>query len=146
MTGVACDVLVVGAGLAGLTAARRLHAAKLDVRILEATDEIGGRVLTRKLGGGVVDLGGAVYGRQHRRLRSLVHELGLTERHLDTGTPVWRLQTGTFVRLIPPLGLGAIFQLARVLVELQTLARQVPVREPWTSHPAGVLGRNFDLR
>lgn len=80
-----CDVLVVGAGLAGLTAARRLHLAGLDVRVLEATGEVGGRVRTRKLGDGVADLGGEVFGRRHHRLRNLVRESGLSERRLGVG-------------------------------------------------------------
>ena len=43
-----CDVVVVGAGVAGLAAARELHARGLDVVILEARERIGGRVFTRR--------------------------------------------------------------------------------------------------
>ena len=38
------DVVVVGAGLAGLACARRLHQAGVRVRVLEASDGVGGRV------------------------------------------------------------------------------------------------------
>lgn len=51
------DVVVVGAGLAGLTAARVLTRAGRRVRVLEASGEVGGRVRTRSLEGHRVDLG-----------------------------------------------------------------------------------------
>lgn len=52
-----CDVVVVGAGLAGLTCARSLQAAGLDVRVLEASPEVGGRVRTEEVDGHLVDVG-----------------------------------------------------------------------------------------
>ena len=56
-----CDVLVVGAGLAGLTAARELAGAGLDVQVLEARDRVGGRTLSQSVGDrpeDLVELGG----------------------------------------------------------------------------------------
>lgn len=54
-------VLVVGAGMAGLTAARVLHDAGVQVTVIEARDRIGGRTFTDDVGGGTVDLGAAWY-------------------------------------------------------------------------------------
>ncbi len=53
------DVIVVGAGVAGLTVARELHRLGKDVVVLEARDRIGGRTHTVDIAGAKVDLGGA---------------------------------------------------------------------------------------
>ena len=53
------DVLVIGAGLSGLYAARTLKRAGLKVAVLEARDRVGGRVWSRRLANGAtIDLGG----------------------------------------------------------------------------------------
>lgn len=52
-------VIVIGAGVAGLTCAMRLRAAGVDVTVLEARDRIGGRTWTVDLAGAIVDLGGS---------------------------------------------------------------------------------------
>ncbi|ACU70748.1 amine oxidase [Catenulispora acidiphila DSM 44928] len=51
------DVIVVGAGVAGLHAAGRLHEAGLDVLVVEASDRVGGRAGTERVSGFVVDKG-----------------------------------------------------------------------------------------
>ena len=51
------DVIVVGAGVAGLQAAGRLHEAGLDVLVVEASDQVGGRAGTERVSGFVVDKG-----------------------------------------------------------------------------------------
>ncbi len=51
------DVLIVGAGLAGLTCARRLHHRGLTVQVLEASDRVGGRVRTETVDGFRLDRG-----------------------------------------------------------------------------------------
>ena len=52
------DVIVVGAGLAGLNAARKLVQQGLTVRVLEARDEVGGRTKTVQINGHAFDVGG----------------------------------------------------------------------------------------
>lgn len=66
------DVVVVGAGYAGLCAARRLRTAGVDVVVLEASDRVGGRTLTARLAGGwAVDLGGQWIAPAHTRFTAL---------------------------------------------------------------------------
>jgi monoamine oxidase len=73
-------VVVVGAGLAGLTAALDLRGAGWDVVVLEARDRVGGRVLTARdsFGGGqIAELGGESIDDNHHAIRALVAEYGL---------------------------------------------------------------------
>lgn len=72
------DVVVVGAGLAGLCAARDLVAGGADVLVLEARDRVGGRVEQALLPDGrPVQLGGEVVGNAHHGYLGLAAELGL---------------------------------------------------------------------
>lgn len=63
----ACRVLVIGAGISGLSAARHLQKNGItDVTILEATDKAGGRIHTEKFGNGLVELGAQwIHGEQN---------------------------------------------------------------------------------
>jgi monoamine oxidase len=73
------DVVVVGAGLAGLSAARDLEAGGAEVTVLEARPRVGGRVEQVELADGRrVQLGGEVVGNAHTSYLGLVDELGLT--------------------------------------------------------------------
>ena len=74
------DVIVAGAGMAGLSAARRLAEAGLRVTLLEARDRIGGRILTirsphEKL---PIELGAEFIHGRPPELLDLIHEAGLT--------------------------------------------------------------------
>ena len=72
------DVVVIGAGLAGLAAARHLQQQGWSVLVLEATDRVGGRVRDAALpDGGAVELGAQWVGRDHAAVHALADELGL---------------------------------------------------------------------
>src|SRR5215207_476526 len=79
-------VVVVGAGLAGLTCAHRLHQAGVHATVLEAADRVGGRVWTRRnaVGPGlVVERGGELIDTGHIEIRQLCQELRLPLDNLD---------------------------------------------------------------
>lgn len=81
----AATVVVVGAGLSGLTAARELHRNGVAVLVLEAADRVGGRALRETTAlGSQVDLGGQWIGHDHHRLMALATELGLTRFPMHT--------------------------------------------------------------
>ena len=82
------DVVVIGAGLAGLVAATDLRAAGLEVTVLEARGRPGGRVMQHHLSDGrIVQLGGEVIGNHHVQYRALVAELDLTLEPAFPGLP-----------------------------------------------------------
>ncbi|HRC59124.1 MAG TPA: FAD-dependent oxidoreductase, partial [Kofleriaceae bacterium] len=74
----AADVVVVGAGLSGLVCARALAAGGASVVVLEARERVGGRLLSGKVAGSVVDLGGQWLSSGQDRLLALTQELGLS--------------------------------------------------------------------
>ena len=71
------DVVVIGAGLSGLTAARELARSGLDALVLEARDRPGGRTQVTDVEGVPVDLGGEWVDEAHEEIRTLIGDLGL---------------------------------------------------------------------
>jgi monoamine oxidase len=71
------DVAVVGAGIAGLTAAHALTAAGLGVTVFEARDRVGGRLLSSTHDGGAVDPGATWFWPDEPLVRTLTEDLGL---------------------------------------------------------------------
>ncbi|WP_280348621.1 flavin monoamine oxidase family protein [Nocardia neocaledoniensis] len=79
-------VVVVGAGLSGLVAARELRRHGLEVVVLEADDRLGGRALSETTAlGSRVDLGGQWIGHDHHRVTALAAELGAEKFTMHTG-------------------------------------------------------------
>jgi monoamine oxidase len=137
------DVIVVGAGLSGLVAARALARAGRRVRVLEARDRVGGRTLSSEEHGQIVDLGGQWIGDRHDRLRALAAELGVEtfaqhaagKKVLDRGGGKLR----TFTGLLPKIGLFGVADLGLALLRLERLARRVSLEDPLATPRAAEL-------
>jgi monoamine oxidase len=71
------DVLVIGAGVAGLAAARDLVSHGVSVIVLEAQDRIGGRILTQRIGEETIELGAEFVHGRPPQLLALIEEAGL---------------------------------------------------------------------
>jgi len=136
------DVIVVGAGLAGLSAARDLVAGGADVIVLEARGRAGGRVeQTMTPDGRPIQLGGEVIGIAHTAYRELVDELGLTVVPSFTDIPgesTWLVSEGRVLGDEMPWMPGsdrAIYD--RLEQRFAALAATVDPDDPW-AHPDAV--------
>jgi monoamine oxidase len=129
------DVAVVGAGLAGLTAARRLTEAGLEPVVVEARDRVGGRTLNHEIGDGkVVEVGGQWVGPTQRRMLALSQELGVeTFPTHDEGENLieWRGERKRYRGAIPRINPAILADVAQAEVRLDRMARRVPLEAPW---------------
>ncbi len=136
----AADVIVVGAGLAGLTAARVLADVGRSVIVLEARDRVGGRVVGHPIGDGkIVEMGGQWAGPTQDRILALAAELGVpTFPTYDEGAKVlhFRGRRGTYRGAIPRISPLTLVDVGRAQSRLESLARQVPPEAPWTAPKA----------
>ncbi|MCX4243935.1 flavin monoamine oxidase family protein [Paraliomyxa miuraensis] len=138
------DVIVIGAGLSGLCAARRLQAAGRSVIVVEARDRVGGRSLTQTLEGHPVDLGGQWLGPTQDRALALAKALGLrTYAQHDEGRKVMELcgVRSTYRGLLPWIGVRGLGELAIRVAQLELFARKVPLDAPATMTDAAALDR-----
>jgi len=137
--GGAVDAIVVGAGLAGLRAARALTAGGATTVVLEARDRVGGRTLSQPLGKTIVDLGGQYIGPGQNRLARLVQEFVVpTVPTFHRGTKVLALngRRKTYEGAIPALPPLALLQLQVAITLIDRASKQVPLTSPWTARHA----------
>ena len=139
------DVVVIGAGFAGLTAARELAKDDRTVYVLEARNRVGGRVRNRSIGGGEeTETGGTFAGPTQNHILDLAAELGVgTFPTFNEGENVYFVDgtrmtysdsgpTGT-----APPDPTIIPDLATVVSRLNEMSKEVPIDAPWEAASAG---------
>ncbi len=134
------DVIVVGAGLAGLMAARQLVAAGRSVLIIEARDRVGGRTVNASIGAGkVTEMGGQWVGPTQERLLALAGELGIetfSTHHEGKNLLDLRGKLRRYKGTIPRLAPHVLLDIDRARRKVRRAARRVPADAPWTAPKA----------
>lgn len=139
------DVVVVGAGLAGLSAARKLVGAGKTAVVLEARDRVAGRNMGGFLSNGVpVEMGGQWVGPTQDVVIELIKELGLeTFPSFDTGDTLTVFDNNVVRYADNSYGLppGSALEVGRLWEQLEYLASTVATEEPWETAGAQELDR-----
>jgi monoamine oxidase len=135
------DVVVVGGGLAGLTAARRIAQRGRTVTLLEARDRVGGRVFSQSLaGGGYAEMGGMFTGPSQDYIQALASEVGVsTYPTYNTGNNVfWANGRRSEYPSDGPTGTAptdpvVLPDIVATVELLDQMATGFPVDAPWSS-------------
>jgi len=136
------DVVVVGAGLSGLCAARKLRAQGASVVVVEARDRVGGRTFTQQIGNSSFDLGGQWIGPEQKRVHALVDQLGLeTARTHTDGKKVLEVEgkVSTYKRSITSMSVPNLIQLTGVLSYVNRVRKRVSPSSPMSAEGATAL-------
>ena len=136
------DVVVIGAGLAGLTAARELVRAGFDTVVLEGRDRVGGRTNTALLAGVPVDLGASFVGPTQDAVLALAAELGCptTPTYCEGANLIrWRGKVRSYRGTIPKLGMLGLADIGRIRWQFERIAAGVDVTAPWAATQAAKL-------
>lgn len=131
------DVAIIGAGFAGLTAARELVKSGGSVIVLEARSRVGGRAFTDHLADGTpIDLGGQWVGPTQDALIDLAKQYGAETSPTHTAGKNLVELGGRIKRYsgtIPNIGPISLLNLGWTLWRLDRLSAQVPLDAPWTA-------------
>ncbi len=134
------DVAVVGAGLAGIAAARAVERGGASAVLIEARERVGGRLESVDIGDGKwVDVGGQWIGPTQNRVEALARSLGhetfptyaAGENIVEFGGKLIRY-TGT----IPRLGPHVLADVGQAMLRLDRMASKVPLEAPWDAPSA----------
>lgn len=132
-------MIVVGAGFAGLSAARELTKRGHDVLVLEGRDRVGGRAYTGTVAGVPVDLGATFIGPTQDAVIALAAELGCdTVPTYSRGKNLirWHGKVRAYRSTIPKLSLIELLDVSRIQWRFERLSRLIPVTDTWAAPAA----------
>ncbi|KRQ24978.1 monooxygenase [Mycobacteroides sp. H001] len=138
----AVDVVIIGAGFAGLSAADRLARMGVSVLVVDARERVGGRSFTGEVAGVKVDLGATWVAERHSAVRDLMARLGCSlNPQFDEGSNVlWMAgQRQTYTGTLPTVGPVDVEDLGRIQIALNTLLETIDVNAAWNSPNAAEL-------
>ena len=129
------DVVIVGAGLAGLTAADELLRQGLDVHVLEGRADVGGRLRSTEVAGYPVDAGATWIAPGHSDVRDLAARLNLEiTPQFHEGKGVISFGGKRKVESATSMAPWVVADLARIMSKLQKLVDELPMEDAW-AHP-----------
>ena len=138
MNSIERDVVIVGAGASGLTAATELRKAGLSVAVLEARDRVGGRLWTNDVDGATLEIGGQWVSPDQTALLETLDELGLqTYSRYRDGESLYITRNGELRRFtgdVFPAGERTEQEIIRLIEVLDRLTAEVDPAAPW-AHP-----------
>lgn len=145
MNEVTRDVVIVGAGAAGLTAAHELRKAGLSVAVLEARERVGGRLWTDVIDGAMLEIGGQWVSPDQEALKETIAELGLeTYSRYREGESVYINAAGErtlFTGEIFPVKPETEKELVRLIDKLDAMVAETDPDRPWDRPDAEELDR-----
>ncbi|WP_241976949.1 MULTISPECIES: NAD(P)/FAD-dependent oxidoreductase [unclassified Cryobacterium] len=135
------DIVIIGAGASGLTAATELRKAGLTVAVLEARDRVGGRLHTDDIDGAMLEIGGQWVSPDQDALKETIAELGLeTFARYREGESVYINAAGERTRFegeIFPVSADTEREMVALIATLDELVDQMDPDRPW-AHPRAV--------